>query len=151
MEVVFADDDLGLAFGDALDLVAPLAGDLERRLDGLGAGVHGQNHLEAGELGKLLVEERELVVAEGARGKGDALGLFLHGGEDTRVAVALVDRRVGGEEVEVAAAVDVIDPDARGAFDDDIKRLVVVRAVLILERNEVRGSGEIFRCVAVQN
>ncbi len=55
MEVVrpwklFADDDLGLVRGDALDLVAPLAGDLEGGLDGLGAGVHGHRHIEAGEI-----------------------------------------------------------------------------------------------------
>jgi hypothetical protein len=70
------------------------------------------------------------------------------------VAVALIDCGVGGEEVEVTAAFDIVDPDAGGALDDDVERLVVVRAVLILERNEVRGRGllhETVRCVAVQN
>src|SRR5216683_2799863 len=65
VEVVGADDDLGLVGGDSLDGVAPLAGDLEGGLDGLGAGVHGERHLEAGEAVQLLVEEGELVVAEG--------------------------------------------------------------------------------------
>ncbi len=82
VEVVGADDDLGLIGGDAFDLVAPLAGDLEGGLDGLGAGVHGERHLEAGEVVEFLVEERELVVAEGARGEGDLVGLLEHGGHD---------------------------------------------------------------------
>ena len=141
VEVVGADDDLGLIFRHALDLVGPLAGELEGGLDGLGAGVHGQGHVEAGEVVDLLVEERELVVAEGARGQGDALRLLEHGGEDARVAVALVDGGVGGEEVEVAAAFDVVDPDALGALDDDIERLVVVGAVLVFEP-DVLGGGE---------
>ena len=50
VEVVGADDDLGLAVGNAFDLVAPLARGFDGGLDRLGAGVHGQRHLEAGEV-----------------------------------------------------------------------------------------------------
>ena len=65
-KLLAADDDFGLIGGDAFDLVAPLAGGLEGGLDGLGAGVHGERHLEAGEVVEFFVEERELIVAEGA-------------------------------------------------------------------------------------
>jgi hypothetical protein len=112
VEVVGADDDLGLIGGDAFDLIAPLTGDLKRGLDGLGAGVHEEGHLEAGEIVEVFVEERELVVAEGARGEGDLVGLLDHGGHDDGVAVALIDGGVGGKAVEIAAAFDVVDPDA---------------------------------------
>ena len=54
VEVAAGDDDLGAFLRHALDLVRPLAGDLDRRLDGLGAGVHRQHHLGAGQLGQLL-------------------------------------------------------------------------------------------------
>ena len=58
-----------------LTIVAPLARGFERGLDGFGAGVHGQGHLEAGELVQVAEEQRELVVAEGARGERDLLRL----------------------------------------------------------------------------
>lgn len=112
VEVIGADDNLCLIGWDAFDLVAPLAGNLEGGLDGLGAGVHEERHLEAGEVVELLVEERELVVAEGARGKSDLVGLLDHGGHDDRMAVALIDGGVGCEAIEVAATFDVVDPDA---------------------------------------
>ena len=62
---------------------------------------------------ELFVEQRELVVAESAGGERDLLRLLdtwpaKYGG----VAVALVDGGVGGEEVEVAAAIGVVDPCA---------------------------------------
>ena len=112
VEVVGADDDLGLVGGDAFDLVAPFASDFDGGLDGFGAGVHEESHLVAGEVVEVFEEARELVVAEGAGGEGDLVGLFDHGGKDAWVAVALVDGGVGGEAVEVAAAFDVVDPDA---------------------------------------
>ncbi len=94
------------AGGDAAHGLAPLAGGFERGFDGFDAGVHGQGHAEAGELVEVAEEERELVVAEGAGGEGDLLCLGHHGGEDAGMAVALVDGGVGGEEVEVAMAVE---------------------------------------------
>ncbi len=58
VEVVGADDDLGLAVGNALDLVSPLARGLDRGLHRFGARVHGQRHVEAGQVVQLLVEQR---------------------------------------------------------------------------------------------
>ena len=112
VEVVGADDDLGLVLRHALDLVAPLAHRLDRGLDRLGARVHRQDLVRAGQRRELLVEAAELVVAEGAAGQRQPAGLLDHRREDLRVAVALVDRRVGGEAVEVAVALDVGDPGA---------------------------------------
>ena len=43
---------------------------------------------------------------------------------------------VGGEEVEVATALDVGDPGSRGMGDSDVKRVVIARAVSILKRRE---------------
>ena len=59
VEIVGADDDLGLAVRDALDLVAPLARRLDRGLDRLGAGVHRQRHVEAGEFVQFLAQKRQ--------------------------------------------------------------------------------------------
>ncbi len=125
----------------SFDGVAPLAGGFDGGLDGFYAGVHGEGHVEAGEVVEVFEEERELVVAEGAGGEGDLCDLVVEGLEDGGMAVALIDGGVGGEEVEVLAAVDVPDPGAGGALDDDVEGMVVVGAVLVLVGDEVGGEG----------
>ena len=140
MEVVAADDDFGVAGGYLLDGFAPLAGGFEGGLDGFGAGVHGERHLEAGEVVEVFVEERELVVAEGARREGELLGLFAHGAIDGGMAVALIDGRVGSETVEIFVAFYVVDPGAGGTFDDDVQRVIVVCAVALFEGDQFRGE-----------
>ena len=141
VEVVRADDDLGAVRRHALHFVAPLAHGLERGFDRLGAAVHRQDLVRVGELREVLVEEGELVVAEGARGERQLLRLLDHRGEDLRVAVALVHGGVGREAVEVALAVDVPDPDALAADQHDVERLVVVRAETGLDRDQVPCPG----------
>ena len=59
------------------------------------------------------------------------------------MAVPLVDRRIRGEAVEVALAVDVVHPHALGALDDDVERVVVVGAVFVLELDVVAASASI--------
>ena len=68
VKVVSADDDLGLALGDAFDLVAPLARGLDGGLHGFGAGVHGQRHVDS-RSGRCSssYSSGKLIVAEGAR------------------------------------------------------------------------------------
>ena len=46
--------------------------------------------------------------------------------------MALVNRRVGAEAVQILAALDIIDPGARSALHHDIQRMVVVRAPAVL-------------------
>jgi hypothetical protein len=123
VEVALEDQDLGLAVGHALDRVGPLAGGLDRGLDRLGPAVHGQHARKPGELRDLLAERSELVVAERPRGEADPARLPHHGRDQAGVAVALVDRRVGGEEVEVALALDVPHPGALGALHDHVQRM----------------------------
>lgn len=50
VEVVLRREDDRLVLLDALNLVRPLAGDLDRSLDGFSARVHHERHLESGEL-----------------------------------------------------------------------------------------------------
>src|ERR1700674_1583079 len=61
VKVAFADDDLGLPLGDALDAIAPLARCLERRLDRFDPGVDRERSVESGQLGQTLQEQRQLV------------------------------------------------------------------------------------------
>ena len=141
MEVSFEDQDLRLTVRYALDLVAPLARDLDRRLDGLGAGVHGQHLRVAGQVMDRLVERTELVREKGTRRQRHTLGLFFEGLAQARMGVALVDCRVSRQEIEVLVAVGVPDPDALPALDHDVQRVVVIGAVFLLEMDEVGGVG----------
>ena len=127
VEVAGHDDDARPAVGHALDLVAPAAGGLDRRLDGLGAGVHRQHEVLAGEGREVAAEGPEPVVVEGAARQGEAVELGARGGDERRVQVAEVEGGVAGEGVEVAPALDVGDPGALGVRDDDGQRVVVAR------------------------
>ncbi len=131
MEVAVADEDRRPAGRDALDLVAPFARGLDRRLDGLGAGVHRQHAVLAAERGEVARERPELVVGERAARERHAVELVAGGGDEPRVAVAEVQRRVGRQRVEVAAAAVVVDPGALGARDRHRQRVVVVGGVAL--------------------
>jgi hypothetical protein len=113
MEVLLDGEDQGLVLWNAFDLVSPLARDLDRRLDRLRARVHGQDHVEAEQLGGILGEAREDIVVEGSTAERQPRRLFSQGLDELGVAVALVDGAVGGEEVEVVLALGV--PDAASA------------------------------------
>ena len=65
--------------GDALDLVAPLAGHLDRGLHRLGAGVHRQHQVLAAERGQLVAELGELVVDERPAGQREPVELGVRG------------------------------------------------------------------------
>ena len=92
------DDDVRPAGRDALDPVAPLAGDLDRGLHRLGAGVHRQHQLHAAQLGQLAAEVGEPVVDERAAGQREPVQLGVRGVDQRRVPVAEVERRVAGQQ-----------------------------------------------------
>jgi hypothetical protein len=52
------------------------------------------------------------------------------------MAVALVDRGIGRQAIEVLVAVDVVDPGAFAARDDHVEGVVVVGAVLLFQVDE---------------
>lgn len=141
MEVVGDGKDEGLASLDALDLVRPLAGDLDGGLGSLSARVHGQDHVVAKDVANLLGPLGEDIVVEGAGAEGEGGGLLDEGLDELGVAVALVDGRVGGEEVHVLAALGVPDVDALGLGEDDGERMVVVGGILVLGGNGALGGG----------
>ena len=137
-----AADDLRLAFGHALLGVAPFAGRLDRRLDALRPGVHRQHHLHAAQLGEVFAQRAELVVVERPRRERDAFQLGLGRRDQLRVPVAEVDGRVRRQHVHVTLAVGVFDPDAFGPRDHYGQGVVVMRGVLLNERNMLRiGHG----------
>ncbi|CRE19531.1 Uncharacterised protein [Bordetella pertussis] len=141
VEVVGAHDDLRLPGRHAARLVAPFAHRLERRLDRLGAAVHGQHLVRAGQARQVFVQGRQLVMAEGPRGQRQPLRLLDHRGQDARMAMPLVDRRVGGQAIQVAPPRRVVQPDPAAARQHHIERLVVVGAEFVLDPVAPRGGG----------
>ena len=83
----------------------------------------------------------ELVVVVRPAGERDAPELLGRGGEERRMPVAEVQRRVGGQQVEVALALDIGHPRALGAGDHDRERVVVVRDVLLFGLDDAGGGG----------
>ncbi len=86
MEVVRADNELCLVVGDSFHFMTPLTRGFYCCLDGFCAGVHGQSHFHLGQVVKLLIEQRQLIIAERARSQRDALSLLMKSFQDLRVA-----------------------------------------------------------------
>ena len=82
VEVAGHHDDVRGIRRHALHPVAPRAGDLDARLDGLGARVHRQHHVLAAERRELGDERAEPVVVEGAARERDAVELLARGRDE---------------------------------------------------------------------
>ena len=141
MEVVLGAEDQSLALLDALDLVRPLPGNLDGRLDCLGASVHRQHHIIPKHLLHLLGPLGKDIVVERARAEGQSARLLGERLDELRVAMPLVDGAVGGEEVEVVTVLRIPDADTLGAGEDDGQGVVVVGGELGLGCDSGGGGG----------
>jgi hypothetical protein len=106
----------------------------------IGAGIHRQHALHAARVCEVAAEVAEQVVVEGATGQRELADLPRRGLDESRVAVAEVQRRVRREAVEVGVVLGVVDPDAVAARDDDGQRVVGVCAVAVLQIDRTRGG-----------
>ncbi len=137
MKVVLANDDLRLILGHILDLIAPLPGDLDGGLDGLRPAVHGKHLVRVRQLAQIPVEQPELVVTKGPRCQGQLLTLVDHRLGDLGMAVPLIDRGVGCQAVEILVPVHVPYPHTLTAVQNDVERVIVVCAELLLQSDVV--------------
>ena len=79
--------------------------------------------------------------------KTEPAHLLLHRGEYLRVAVALVQGRIGSQHVEVTLPFNVLDPHALALGQDDRQRQVIVGAVCISQTDVIRlFTGTPFGC-----
>jgi hypothetical protein len=53
------------------------------------------------------------------------------------VTVTLIHRRVSGQAIQITFALDVVNPNALGAFNHYIERTIVVRSVLAFKIDKV--------------
>jgi hypothetical protein len=56
------------------------------------------------------------------------------------MAVALVDRGIGSQAIEITAALDVIHPDAFSALQHNVERMIVVCSEFVLQVDKVLGT-----------
>jgi hypothetical protein len=91
VEVLCDGENECLVLWNTLDFVTPLARHLHGSLHGLGASVHGQNHVESEQLGRVLGKAWEHIIVECSAAEGQTRGLFGQCLHELGVAVALVD------------------------------------------------------------
>ena len=89
---------------------------------------------------QFLVEQRQLLVAERARGQRDFPRLLVQGFENLGMAVSLIHRGIRRQAIEVTFALDVIHPHALRPLDHHVERMIVVSSILVFEFDEVLGS-----------
>ena len=131
MEIVFANNDLLLAVFHAFDLGAPAAGSLQSGLNGLGAGVHGQNHVLAGGMAQGFIKIAQDGVVESAAGQSYFIQLILGRGHDLRVTVSEIVSGVSGQHVIILASFRIVYFGAFRLDDDHILGMIVMSAVFV--------------------
>lgn len=141
VEVVLSTQNDRLVLGNTLHFVPPLTGDLDAGLDRLGASVHGQNHVKAEVASDELGKTREYIIVESAGAQGEAGSLIHESLDQLRVAVALVDSGVGGEEVQIMTSLGVPDRGTLSAGEDNGQWVVVVSSKVILGLDGLGGGG----------
>ena len=137
-----ADNHLSLVRGNLLALIAPAARGFDGGFHRLGARIHRQHDIEPGKVSQFFAEMRQLFVVKSPRRQRHLPRLFDEGGEQHRMRVALVQRRVSTQAIEIALAGRIVDPHALGAFDDYGQRVVVVGAKLLFDFEEFRSLGD---------
>ena len=150
VEVTLCTKDDGLVLRNVLFHVPPSSGELQRGLDGLCTGVHGQNGFEAEKLGDELGEFCVHVIVERSGGQSQSLRLLGQGLDDVRMAVTLVDGGVGTEEVQVLLTLWVPHVRTLGLVKDHGQRVVVVGGVLVFPFDGLLGGeGGVRHCGVV--
>jgi hypothetical protein len=142
VEVVVGDYDVRLPGRHAFDVGAPLAGHLDAALDCLGAAVHRQHHVFAAQRGKGSAEASQCLGVKRPADECDQIQLCVGGGDDFRVAMSEVHRRVRRQTIQVTPTLDVGDPHALGMRGHHRQRRVVVREVALVkgDRRERRST-----------
>ena len=134
MEVVVRNDDGCLVRWNTSNPIPPGPRNLDGTLHGFGAAVHGKNHLHAHQFGEFLGKCPQKIVVKGSRRQRHRAKLAPRCSGECGVTVTKVDRRVGGQAVQILLAFNVFHPRALGAFRHNRQRVVVVGKERVLER-----------------
>ena len=89
---------------------------------------------------QFLAEQRQLLVAECARGQRDFPRLLVQGLQNFGMTVSLIHRGIRRQAIEVTFALDVIHPNALRPLDHHVQRTIRMSSILVFEFDEVLGS-----------
>mmetsp|Transcript_16859 Transcript_16859/g.43198 ORF Transcript_16859/g.43198 Transcript_16859/m.43198 type:complete len:298 (-) Transcript_16859:104-997(-) len=142
-EVILGKQHLCLVFRDALDVISPAPCQLQCSLAALHAGVHWQNLVKPEQLGDILFVLAQDIVEEGPGCECKLGSLICQSAHNFWVTVALVDGRIGAEEVKVALAVDIPHKHSLAALENHGQRRIVVctEGVLLADNLVLSGAG----------
>ena len=138
VEVAACHCDLGAVSGDAPDAIAPATRSLDRGFNRFTASARRQDARGRAQIGHFDQAGQEWSQFGGvirARGNGHALRLVDQRVDQSRMRMAMADRRISRHEVEIALAVRVPQPGAVAAFDYDRNRRVVRRCEVLFHQD----------------
>ena len=102
MKVLRHAKDQCLILWDAFHFIPPFSCNLHSSFYSLSTSIHRKYHVETKELCDEFSKSREHIIVKGPRTQGESRCLFGQGFDELGVAVALIDRTVCTEEVEIA-------------------------------------------------
>lgn len=132
MEVVLHTQHHGLIFRNSLHFVPPFPRNLNTRLHSLCSGIHGQHHAKAKEPGDKSGKLGKDVIVKGPRAQRQARCLLDQGLHQCWMTVALVNRRISRQEVEIVTALRIPDRRSLCSRKDYGQRVIVVCCIVLL-------------------
>src|SRR6266436_2004290 len=125
-------------FEPAALAMAPSAGELYRRLDGLRARVAEEESAVAKQLGQARRQPRVGFGMKDVRDVRQFLGLLLDGPDDARMRMAEARHRQPAEEIEVTVAVGVVEICAFAPHKCEWKTSIGIGQAFVRESNDFR-------------
>ena len=140
MEVVLRTQNNGLVLGNTLDLVSPLASDLDAGLDGFRAGVHGQHQIKAKVFSNKFGKPGENVIVESPGAQRQTRGLLNQRFNQLGMTMTLVHSRVGRQKIKIVTTFWIPNRRSLSTSKDNGERMVVVRRKVMLGLDGFRGG-----------
>ncbi len=119
MEIVRTNNHLCLIGRYAFHIVGPPAAELNGGFYGFRTRIHGEHFIVAKALSDGLFKGPQLRIVEGTRCQRKGLCLLHEGADNSGMAVSLIDRRIGTQEIKVLLALDVPNANPFALFQNN--------------------------------
>ena len=147
MEILPANDNLGLLLGNPLFSVSPTPTYLDGSLHALHTRVHGKYLVKAKKRAQVVLKMPQTVIVQCPRGDGKGGGLFPQCCYNLGMAVPLIDRGIGRQKIVVAPPRRVVEENTRTPTDNHWKRCIVVGTISVFQRTtDVVWCGRSVSC-----
>ncbi len=119
MEIVRTNNHLCLIGRYAFHIVGPPAAELNGGFNSFSSRIHGEYFVIAKAFGDGLLKGPQLCVVKGTRCQRKRLCLLHEGADNSGMAVSLIDRRIGTQEIKVLLALDVPNANPLALLQDN--------------------------------